>query len=119
MVTLSRSVFTDAPYAVLQVTNKCSARSEEGESTPDLNFACQRIGCGIPIIKRFAEESGGSFNMEEKSGTMTVTIKLPIIVNENNSELLLEQSEYAYYDTGIPDIVDLKMFEVVDFFGDN
>lgn len=118
-VTLSRSVFTDVPYAILQVTNKCNARSEEGEGTPDLNFACQRIGCGIPIIKRFAEESGGSFNMEEKNGTMIVTLKLPIIVNEKNSELLLEQSEYAYYDTGIPDIVDLKMFEVVDFFGEN
>ncbi len=118
-VTLSRSMFTDIPYAILQVTNKCKVRAEEGESEPDLNFSCQRIGCGIPIIKRFAEETGGSFEMKENNGTMTVTLKLPIIVNEKNSELVLEQSEYVYYDTGIPDIVDLKMFEVVDFFGEN
>lgn len=118
-VTLSRSVFTDVPYAVLQVTNKCNTHSEEGKATHDLNFSCQRIGCGIPIIKRFAEETGGSFGMEEKNGIMTVTLKLPIIVTEKTGEMVLEQSEYAYYDTGIPDIVDLKMFEVVDFFGEN
>lgn len=117
-VTLSQSVLNDAPCAVLQVRNKCGSRLEE-ERAYDLNFSCQRIGCGIPIIKRFAEETGGLFNMEEKKGIMTVTLKLPIILNENNSEMVLEQSEYAYYDTGIPDIVDLKMFEVVDFFGNN
>lgn len=118
-VTLSRSVFTDVPYAILQVTNKCNVRFEEVKRTSDLNFSCQRIGCGIPIIKRFAEETGGSFGMEEKNGTMTVTLKLPIIVNEKTGEMVLEQSEYTYYNTGIPDIVDLKMFEVVDFFVGN
>ena len=118
-VTLSRSVIEDAPYAVLQVKNKCNIRLSEGESSSDLNFSCQRIGCGIPIIKRFAEETGGLFNMEETNGIMTVTLRIPIIVSEKTGELLLEQSEYTYYDTGIPDIVDLKMFEVVDFFGNN
>ena len=48
---------------------------------------------------------------------MTVTLKLPIIVNDKNGELVLEESEYTYYDTGIPDIVDLKLFEVLSFFG--
>lgn len=117
VVTLSKTVFGDAPYAVLRVSNKCNVRSDENGKAPDLNFSCQRIGCGIPIIKRFTEETGGDFNMEEKNGIMTVTLKLPIIVNEKNGELVLEESEYTYYDTGIPDIVDLKLFEVISFFG--
>lgn len=118
-VTLSKSVFTDVPYAILQVTSKCSVRTDENGKAPDLNFSCQRIGCGIPIIKRFTEESGGEFSMEEKNGIMTVTLKLPIIVNEKCGEMVLEESEYTYYDTGIPDIVALKMFEVLAFFGVN
>lgn len=118
-ITLTRTILTDNPYAVLQVTNKCKTRAENGEKLPDLDFACQRIGCGIPIIKRFAQEADGVFDMEERNGSMIVTLKIPIIVNKNKSELVLEQSEYAYYDTGIPDIIDLKMFEVADFFGKN
>lgn len=117
IVTLSKSVYNDAPCAVLRVSNKCVVRSDESGKEPDLNFSCQRIGCGIPIIKRFTEESGGEFTMEEKNGIMTVTLKLPIIVSEKSGEIVLEESEYAYYDTGIPDIVELKMFEVLSFFG--
>lgn len=119
IVTLSKSVFTDVPYAVLQVTNKCDVRTDENGNSPDLNFSCQRIGCGIPIIKRFTEESSGEFSMEEKNGIMTVTLKLPIIADEKIGEIVLEESEYTYYNTGIPDIVELKMFEVLSFFNGN
>ena len=119
IVTLSKSVFTDVPYAVLQVTNKCDVRTDENGNSPDLNFSCQRIGCGIPIIKRFTEESSGEFSMEEKNGIMTVTLKLPIIDDEKIGEMVLEESEYTYYNTGIPDIVELKMFEVLSFFNGN
>ena len=57
--------------------------------------------------------------MEEKNGIMTVTLKLPIIADEKNGEMVLEESVYTYYNTGIPDIVELKMFEVLSFFNGN
>lgn len=78
----------------------------------DLRF--QRSGLGIPIIRRFAEEAGGSLFLDN-SGTR---VKLAIVFPEADTAHVLEVKEggYSYYDTGIPDIVEVKMREVVGVF---
>ncbi len=118
-VIVTKTLIQEKEYAVIMVKNRCRVRSENDEKTPDLNFSNQRIGCGIPIIKRFAEESGGIFDMEEDKGIMTVTLKIPMIVKNKSSEIVFGEDFYSYYDTGIPDIIDLKMFEVIEFFSNN
>lgn len=83
----------------------------------DVNFNYQRRGYGIPIIKRFAEMSAGSFDMSDENGRVVVTLTFPAAASVSGAEVRLEAPAFSFYDTGIPDITELKMREVVDFFG--
>ena len=83
------------------------------------NFDHQRLGYGIPIIKRFAELAGGSFELGEKDGKVCTLITLPWVKDPAAEKGIgvLKSSQYVYYKTDIPDIVDLKMLEVNELFG--
>lgn len=85
---------------------------------PGFNFDHQRIGYGIPIIKRFAEMNGGSFSFEEKDGRVRLMIDVPAVMDPEESKGLgvVNSSRYVHYETDIPDIVELKMAEVNDLF---
>ena len=81
---------------------------------PGVNFDHQRLGYGIPIIRRFTELAGGSFAMKEENGKVATTITLPT-VKDPVAEIgvgVVRSSQYVYYKTDIPDIVELKMLEV-------
>lgn len=86
---------------------------------PCKNFDHQRLGYGIPIIKRFAEMAGGSFVFKEENGQVVTAVKLPVIKPKaaKNGIGVLKSSQYEYFKTEIPDILELKMQEVNDFFG--
>lgn len=84
------------------------------------NFDHQRLGYGIPIIKRFAELAGGSFEFGELDGNIVRTaITLPLVKDPAVEKGIgvLKSSQYVYYKTEIPDIVDLKMLEINELFG--
>ena len=85
---------------------------------PSVNFVGQRIGFGLPIIKRFAELAGGKFTLNEQDGQYTTLIELPLIGNDypTSGEARLSSGGYDYYQTAIPDIVELKMREVINLF---
>ena len=107
--------------AVLQILNDnlmyIDPRSGE---EPGKNFDHQRLGYGIPIIKRFAELAGGSFEFEELDGNKVRTaITLPLVRYPAAEKGIgvLKSSQYVYYKTEIPDIVDLKMLEINELFG--
>ncbi len=85
----------------------------------DVNFSYQRMGYGIPIIKRFVQVSGGWFDMTEENGRVTVTISLPAAHYGSGAELPLRKPSAAQYDTGIPDFTEIMMREVVQFFGES
>ena len=78
------------------------------------NFDHQRLGYGIPIIKRFAELAGGSFEFHEENGKVLTAVTLPLV--KAPAIGVLKSSEYVYYKTEIPDILELKMLEVNDLF---
>ena len=81
---------------------------------PGKNFDHQRLGYGIPIIKRFTELVGGSFEFGEMDGRAQAVITIPI-VNEPTIGVF-KSSQFVYYKTDIPDILELKMLEVNELF---
>lgn len=83
-----------------------------------VNFDHQRLGFGIPIIKRFAEMTGGSFSLEEDNGSVRLIIDLPAAANPYTEMGIgvVHSSKFIYYKTGIPDIIELKMSEVNELF---
>ena len=85
---------------------------------PGKNFDHQRLGYGIPIIKRFAELAGGSFEFGEKDGKVRTAIIFPITEAPAVKKGIgvLHSSQNVYYKTDIPDIVALKMLEVNELF---
>lgn len=101
-------------FVYLQLVNDSSLFVGKDEN--DIDFGYQRVGFGIPIIKRFAEETGGSFFLDTLGKIVKLGIKLPEADASAMRGLRVEECGYTHYDTGIPDIIDVKMHEVVNFF---
>ena len=74
------------------------------------------LGLGIPIIERFAEEANGTSYIGKKGNKFYAGVKLPEYLPDSPSFTTFN-TVYRFYDTGIPDIVEIKMREVIDFFG--
>lgn len=105
-------------FVEFRITNDSSMfASRDFSGGKELNFSYQRVGFGIPIIKRFASVSGGSFSMTEEHGRVTVTITLPA-ANSDYGTVTLKSPFVASYDTGRPDFVAAMMGDVVHFFGE-
>lgn len=117
-LTLSKRKDTDGGKAVITLVNN-SALYINSDEEPTMNLAGQRLGYGIPIIKRFAELSGGTFKLHEENGIFTALIELPLVSEAvlRNMGYQLSSSGYVHLKTGIPDMVELKMLEIVNLFG--
>lgn len=106
--------------AIIKLVNNSSlyVERDSGEE-PSINFSGQRLGYGIPIIKRFAELAGGTFSLTEANGQFSAVIELPLVDEETlkSKTPTLSSGGYVYYQTDIPDIIGLKMREVIDLFG--
>lgn len=118
-VTLYRAVDKDGDRVILQILNDnlMYVDHKSGEEF-GINFDHQRLGYGIPIIKRFAELAGGSFSLNEENGKVRTVITLPAICDPAAEKGIgvLKSSQYTYYKTEIPDIVELKMLEINELF---
>lgn len=114
-LTLSRGNKSESGEAIIALVNN-SSLYVEGESR---NFTGQRMGYGIPIIKRFAEIYGGTFELREENGIFTAIIELPLVSEAElrNGGHQLASGGYVHFNTGIPEILRLKMLEVVHLFG--
>lgn len=104
---------------ILQIINDRALYNESG-SDGEWNMNSQRLGFGIPIIKRFAELAGGSFSIGEENGKVRAVIKLPIaeLPADRRGVCVLSSSHFVYYKTGIPDILELKMREINMLFAE-
>ncbi len=120
IVTLSSVFEGETRYVVVRVVNDSVSfyKKDDGVSN-ERNFVCQRTGLGIPIIKRFAEESGAIFSIDEQEGRVIVELKIPQYISADDDEVIFESPEYSYYKTDVPDLIDIMMNEVVYFFGNN
>ena len=106
-------------FVEFRVTNENSMlTSKDFSDGTEVNFSYQRLGYGIPIIKRFAAVSGGRFSMTDENGRVIVTITLPAAPADSSDIITMRNSEELHYDAGIPDLTDVMMREVVLFFGE-
>lgn len=106
-------------FVEIQITNEnVMFTSRDFKDRVDVNFSFQRLGYGIPIIKRFAQVCGGRFDMREENGRVIVTLMLPPAPGDPSCTVTLRSPELSFYSTGTPDIMDIMMMEVVQFFGE-
>lgn len=120
VLTLSRRDNSESGEAVITLVNNSALYiAQDSGEEPGVNLVGQRLGYGIPIIKRFAELSGGTFSLREANGIFTVTIELPLVGKEvlRSMPPLFSSDGYIQYETDIPDIVELQMLEVVALLG--
>lgn len=115
VVTLSNSVEDNKSYAVLKIKNDISYYNPRPNESLFIN---NKIGCGIPIIKCFVEECSGQFEFKTENDTAYTLIKLPTVYVHQQEMPIFECGETAYYETGIPDFLELKINDVIEFFGD-
>lgn len=106
-------------FVEIRVTNESSMfTSRDFKDGTEVNFSYQRLGYGIPIIKRFAAMSGGIFSMNEENGRVIVTITLPAADEYPTGSITMRTAEADEYNAGIPDFIEVMMREVVLFFGE-
>lgn len=118
VMAVSRKEERGRSFVEIQVVNESSMfTSRDFKDGTEVNFSYQRLGYGIPIIKRFASVSGGRFSMNEENGKVVVTITLPAAGEEYGRVTMRTSEEYSY-DSGIPDFTEMMMREVVLFFGE-
>lgn len=117
VLSLSRIAEGEKSFIYIQLVNDSVLFVDNGfGEEPDVDFRFQRVGFGIPIIKRFAEETGGSFYLDNSGKSVKLGIMIPEADKSAVEGLCVGEGGYTHYDTGIPDIVDVKMREVVNFF---
>lgn len=56
-----------------------------------MDFAYQRTGCGLAVIRRFAELSHGSCELVRKDGTARLTLRLPLATEAEIADFRLEE----------------------------
>lgn len=119
VVSLTKVEKDGREYVFLKTLNKTALYNENFGD--DFNSGFYRLGFGLKIIKRFAEHAGGEYieNISENLANIGVLIPaiIPAINVPDDGELTLENGSDERYETGIPDLLDIKMREIVDFFG--
>lgn len=116
VLSLMRLTENNENYVYFQLVNENIFFVDKGFGADSIDFKYQRSGFGIPIIKRFVEEAGGSFYMDSSSNTVKLGLKFHEAYLSSETDMRVEENTYTYYDTGIPDIIDVKMNEVVNLF---
>lgn len=113
-----RTIISGRDFVEFRVTNEnIMFTKKDFKEDLDINFSYQRLGYGIPIIRKFAAVSGGKFSMADENGKMIVKITLPAAGDLPGTDLELHSPEICGYSTGIPDLTESMMMEVVSFFG--
>ncbi len=114
-----RTKFRSREFVEIRITNEnVMFTSRDFKDKVDINFSYQRLGFGVPIIERFARASGGRFSMNDENGRVVVTLTLPAAPAEYGSEIRLNSPSFTDYSTGVPELAEIMMREVVQFFGE-
>lgn len=119
VLSLGKTEENGIEYVVLRVTNdSIFYRDKSFGDKIETSFDHLRVGYGIPIIEKFAKEAGGRVIKRERDGVYTLIVMIPAAKPDSDSVLRFDNSEYFFYSTGIPDIIEIKMMEAIDFFGE-
>lgn len=116
LITVYLSEINGQRYVEISVVNdNVMFTNSDFSSGVDLNYDYQRAGYGIPIIRRFAESCRGRLTISDENGKKRVKLIFPY-AGERGSEIRLEKDSAARYQTGIPDLLDIRMQEVAELF---
>ncbi len=119
LITLNTVNENKKNYVVIKIVNDMSYFAENHKTLYEDDFSMNKFGCGVPILKRYAEETEGEFTLENVDGKVITLLKIPELKTYENNTLFFECDEYTYFETGIPDFLQLKIGEVIELFSDN
>lgn len=119
VVTLSKIKEGNYHYAVVKIVNNIAHYEPYKNNSPILTFSNDKIGCGIPIMKRFAEESKIKLDLIEKNDNYYTIMKIPLVGSYEKDAFIFESDEFVFYETGIPDYLELKINEVAEIFSED
>lgn len=106
-------------FVEIQVINEnIMFTNKDFKDKVDINFSFQRMGFGIPIIKRFVQESGGRFDMRDANGRVILTMSLPGVPESHDDYVQFSEPGMEFYNADTPDLIDIMLMEVVKFFGE-
>ncbi len=114
IISLTALEKNDRKYVFLKVSNDnvlCDENAGDG-----FNSGFFRLGFGLKIIKHFAEQAGGEYIENISEDRANIGVLIPTTTVSDDGEFTFECDNADRYDTGIPDLLEVKMQEIVDFF---
>lgn len=118
-ITLSTVKENKKNYVVIKIVNDIAYYTEAQKPLYEDDFSMNKFSCGVPTLKRFAEETEGEFTLEKVDDKAVTLLKIPEVKCYEDNSLFFECDEYTYFETGIPDFLELKMGEIVELFSDD
>ncbi len=79
-----------------------------------LSSLYQKTGLGISIINGFAKECGGDFDMRYEGNKAVMLLRIPAATPPDDR---FYSSNFEFFNRGVPDLLELAMAQVVNFFG--
>lgn len=120
LVNVKRISAGDRHFIEVQVINENIMRTDKDfKNNLNIEFSFRHLGFGIPIIKRFAYENGGTFKMTEQDDKVILTLTLPGVIPSNSNIVRFDSPGMEYYNSTTPDYIELMIMDVVNFFGEN
>ncbi len=119
LITLNTITENNNNYVVIKIINDISFYAENHKNMFDNDLSLNKFPCGFPILKQFADETEGEFMILQEDGKFITLLKIPELKTFGNNALIFECDEFSYFETGIPDFLELKMGEVLELFSDD
>lgn len=117
VVALSSSLLDAKRYIILTIRNDSAlfVNDKSGEAV-DVEFSSQRLGLGIPMMKKFAEKYGGLFRMEKEGNSVLVEFRLPAYIPKGDELDRVECDGFEFGEYGDAEIIDLLMQDVINCY---
>lgn len=115
VISLTMTVNDDVKYVFLKAVNETALYSDKSFED-DFNSGFYRLGFGKKIIRRFAEQALGLYIENISDKWASIGVMIPAIDDFEYGHLTFENGVVGHYNTGIPDLLDVKMQEVVELF---
>lgn len=110
-ITVQRTEKRGEFYVVVSVESVGAARSVFSD---DDTSGIRRARSALPVVDKFAQMSGGSFEIVTEEGRAAAVLTLPEATADDLAVCRLEEVSIDT-DDGVPDIADVKMQEVAAF----
>lgn len=118
-VSVYKGVVDNKSYVFVKIINNNRYFADDKKNLYDNEVSRHKVGFGMHVIENLIEETGGECSYDTCNGTTTLLMKIPALKDFANNAIVFEADGFGFYETGIPDYIELKMRDVIELTSSN